>query len=65
MALGLVGRRGRDYFARRGFEVRYERINLFAKLQFEDARDIAQTAIEAFVGGEVDACTWPTTSSGR
>ena len=32
VALGLVGRRGRDYFAKRGFEVRYERINLFAKL---------------------------------
>ena len=54
VALGLVGRRGRDYYAKRGFEVRYERINLFGKLQFEDARDIAQTAIDAFVGGEVD-----------
>ncbi len=54
VALGLVGRRGRDYYAKRGFEVRYERINLFGKLQYEDARDIAQTAIDAFVGGEVD-----------
>ena len=54
VALGLVGRRGRDYYAKRGFEVRYERINLFGKLQFEDARDIAQTAVDAFVGGEVD-----------
>ena len=54
VSLGLVGRRGRDYYAKRGFEVRYERINLFGKLQFEDARDIAQTAIDAFVGGEVD-----------
>ena len=41
-------------YAKRGFEVRYERINLFGKLTFEDARDIAQTAIDAFVGGEVD-----------
>ena len=54
VALGLVGRRGRDYYAKRGFEVRYERINLFGKLQFEDARDIARTAIDAFVGGEAD-----------
>ena len=54
VALGLVGRRGRDYYAKRGFEVRYERINLFAKLGYEDARDIAQTAVDAFVGGEVD-----------
>ena len=54
VALGLVGRRGRDYYVKRGFEVRYERINLFAHLNFEDARDMAQTAIEAFTGGDVD-----------
>ena len=55
VALGLIGRRGRDYYAKRGFEVRFERINLFAKLQFQDARDIAQVAIEAFTSGEVDS----------
>ena len=55
MALGLVGRRGRDYFARRGFEVRYEQINLFAALKFEDAVAIARAAIEAFSRGEVDS----------
>jgi len=54
VALGLVGRRGRDYYAKRGFAVRYERVNLFARLTFDDARDIAQTAMEAFVNGEVD-----------
>ena len=37
VALGLIGRRGRDFFARRGFEVRYEQVNLFQALQF-DAR---------------------------
>src|ERR687895_1615299 len=52
VALGLVGRRGRDYFARRGFDVRYEQINLFAALRFDDARTIAKSAIEAFVDGE-------------
>ena len=52
--LGLVGRRGRDYYAKRGFEVRYERINLFATLTFDDARDIAKTAIDAFTSGDVD-----------
>lgn len=55
VALGLVGRRGRDYFARRGFEVRYEKVNLFATLKFEDAQAIAKTAIEAFTGGAVDS----------
>src|SRR5688572_6378767 len=55
VALGLVGRRGRDFFARRGFQVRYEQINLFAALKFSDAQAIARAAIEAFVGGEVDS----------
>jgi F-type H+-transporting ATPase subunit gamma len=55
VALGLVGRRGRDYFAKRGFEIRYERINLFAKLHFDDGVDIARTAMEAFTEGEVDS----------
>jgi F-type H+-transporting ATPase subunit gamma len=54
-ALGLVGRRGRDYFARRGFEVRYEQVNLFAGLQFAHAKSIADAAVEAFVGGQVDS----------
>src|SRR5918992_5452008 len=51
VALGLVGRRGRDYFARRGFDVRYEQINLFAHLKFEDAQRIARAAIDAFTAG--------------
>ena len=54
VALGLVGRRGRDYFVRRGFDVRYEQINLFAALKFDDARGIARAAMEAFVEGQVD-----------
>jgi F-type H+-transporting ATPase subunit gamma len=54
-ALGLVGRRGRDYFARRGFEVRYEQVNLFAGLQFSHAKSIAEAAVEAFTGGQADS----------
>ena len=55
VALGLVGRRGRDFFARRGFDVRYEQINLFAALKFEDAKAIAKAAIDAFVNGDADS----------
>ncbi len=55
VALSLVGRRGRDFFARRGFQVLYEQINLFAQLRFEHAKAIADAAMEAFAGGEVDA----------
>jgi F-type H+-transporting ATPase subunit gamma len=55
VALGLIGRRGRDYYAKRGFDVLIERINLFAKLFFGDAQGIAATAMEAFTSGQVDA----------
>jgi F-type H+-transporting ATPase subunit gamma len=55
VALGLVGRRGRDYFARRGFEVRYEQVNLFQALQYGHAQSIAKAAIEAFTAGQVDS----------
>jgi F-type H+-transporting ATPase subunit gamma len=55
IALGLVGRRGRDFFGRRGFEVRYEQVNLFAHLKFENAQEIAAAAIAAFTGAEVDS----------
>jgi len=51
IALGLVGRKGRDFFRRRGFDVRYEQVNIFAKLKFSDAVDLANTAIEEFTAG--------------
>ena len=52
--LGLVGRKGRDFFGRRGFAVLFEQIGIFQKLRFEDARDIAKAAVEAYISGEVD-----------
>ena len=55
VVLGLVGRRGRDFFARRGFEIRYEKVNLFAQLKFDSAQAVAKAAIDAFVDGEVDS----------
>ena len=55
VALGLVGRRGRDYFARRGFEVRYEQVNLFATVKYDDAKMIAQAGMDAFLNGDVDS----------
>ena len=50
--LGLVGRKGRDFFGRRGFAVLFEQVGIFQKLRYEDARVIAQTAIDAFVAGD-------------
>jgi F-type H+-transporting ATPase subunit gamma len=52
--LGLVGRKGRDFFGRRGFTVLFEQIGIFQTLRFEDAKAIAQTAVDAFLTEKVD-----------
>jgi F-type H+-transporting ATPase subunit gamma len=55
VSLGLVGRKGRDFFRRRSFPVRVESVNLFARLDFSHARNVATPIIEDFVACEVDA----------
>lgn len=55
IVLGLVGRKGRDFFRRRGFDARFERVNVFQRLEFQDAREIAAIASEDFTSGAVDA----------
>jgi F-type H+-transporting ATPase subunit gamma len=52
--LGLVGRKGKEFFSRRGYDVMFEQVGIFQKLRFEDARVIAQTAMDAFLEGKVD-----------
>lgn len=50
-----VGRKGRDAFRRRPVTIAGERINLFRKLEFTDARDIAREIIELYSRQSVDA----------
>src|ERR1043166_3366059 len=51
ISLGLVGRKGRDFFRRRNLEVRYEAAGIFQRLSFQHAVDIANFAIEEFTSG--------------
>jgi F-type H+-transporting ATPase subunit gamma len=53
IALALVGRKGRDFFMRRGFDVRYEEVGLFQNVKWGHAQAIANTAIKEFVAGDV------------
>jgi F-type H+-transporting ATPase subunit gamma len=55
IALGLIGRKGRDFFRRRGFDVKYEQVNVFVKLKFSDAVELANVAMEAFIAGEASS----------
>ena len=55
VALGLIGRKGRDFFRRRGFEVKYEQTGIFQKLSLAHAADLANAAIEEFTSGRVSS----------
>lgn len=53
IALALVGRKGRDFFMRRKFDVRYEEVGLFQQVKWSHAQAIAATAIKEFIDGDV------------
>ncbi len=55
VALALVGRKGRDFFMRRGFDVLYEEIGLFQNIKWSHAQAIALTAIKEFLGPEISS----------
>jgi F-type H+-transporting ATPase subunit gamma len=55
IALGLVGRKGRDYLGRRGFPVRFEHVNLPKLINFSEAEAIAAPALSDFIEGRVDS----------
>jgi F-type H+-transporting ATPase subunit gamma len=54
ITLMLVGRKGRDHFRRRAFEVRAEHVGLFQALQFSSAQRIASELIEAYTRDDTD-----------
>ncbi len=55
VAMALVGRKGRDFFMRRGFDVLYEEVGLFQNIKWSHAQAIAQTAIKEFLGPDISS----------
>jgi|SRR5947209_10891561 len=53
--LELIGRKGRDYFRKRGFGILGEHLGLAAKPAYEDMAAIARKAMEMFRNDEIDA----------
>ncbi len=53
VALALVGRKGRDSYLRRAFDVRYEEVGLFQNLKLSHSRAIASTAIKEFLAPDI------------
>jgi F-type H+-transporting ATPase subunit gamma len=55
VAMGLVGRKGRDFFRRRGFDFVLEHVNIFQRLTFGHAVTIADEAIVEFTSGRASS----------
>jgi F-type H+-transporting ATPase subunit gamma len=55
VAMALVGRKGRDFFMRRGFDVLYEEVGLFQNIKWSHAQAMAQTAIKEFLGPDISS----------
>lgn len=49
-----IGRKGRDYFRRRGFDIRSEFVGLGEDIPFSSAKEIAQTLMDYYTKGIVD-----------
>ena len=55
VALELIGRKGRDFFRKRGASIRGEYLNLGAKSAYDDTASIARGVMEAYRAEEIDA----------
>jgi len=53
--LNLVGKKGRDFFKKRKFLIRNEFIDIFRKLNYNDAVRIADQMMDEFIKRELDA----------
>ena len=55
VAVALVGRKGRDFFRRRNFDVVHEQVGIFQRLAFSNAVELANAAIEEFTSGRASS----------
>jgi len=52
--IGLVGRKGRDFFKRRHWPTHEPYVDIFDRLSYEHGMEIAQRALEMYTGGAFD-----------
>lgn len=55
VSIEAIGKKGRDYFRRRGYTIRGAHVDLFRNLKFSDAESIAEAIIDLFSRAEIDA----------
>jgi F-type H+-transporting ATPase subunit gamma len=51
----LIGRKGRDFYKRRGVSIHSEYVNIFSRLDLSNAKEIASNVIDLYTNAEVDA----------
>ncbi len=51
----LIGRKGRDYFKKRGYEITGECIDLFKNLSYDDGARIARDIMKRYIERDLDA----------
>jgi len=55
ITIETVGRKGRDYFRKRGYELTGEHIGIIERPKFDEAKEIADRMIDAYRKAELDA----------
>jgi F-type H+-transporting ATPase subunit gamma len=55
VTLYAIGRKGRDFFRRRGATITADYVNFFSKLDYGHAREISQHITDLYVRAEIDA----------
>jgi len=54
VTVSVIGRKARDYFKKRDYQVRSEHVNVLHEFDYESASEIGQDYIDAFLSGEFD-----------
>jgi len=55
LTLSMAGRKGRDFYRRRGAPIASEFLNIFSRLNYGHAKDISEKIISVYSNAEVDA----------
>jgi F-type H+-transporting ATPase subunit gamma len=54
VSLSTAGKKGHEHFDRRDWDIKHRWVDVFRKVQFSHAEEMAQFASEMFLGGETD-----------
>ena len=56
VSFGIIGRKGRDYFKRRGANIRHDFLGVFEDLNVDKAGEIGRYIVDDYTSADLDAC---------